>query len=531
MSAKEYALAAATTTLPNPVPSLSARHDHSTEYDSLLELHETQDTVTPPTQDASVDLESVSARASATSTTAEGAEEGANAISQPRKPMTDAELRALRVVPIDNVRALTITFLILSNAAIVAVSTHSHALQLHELAPMTLALVNIFTGMTRLLVVPFLFFLSGFSSQFGMAAHDGGSPIFFILRRVKKLGIALIGYFGAKWVWGYLHPFIGRSTVDGEVVPYYASKEGVEALLLGPIAYVLTILALDFIYAVIRCVLIATVEWESRRTSHFINSVMRFKVLKYCVGLFVEIWVFVLSGIAARHPPSPSFGIVRWMYATNSAELHFPVLYLAAYISGIQFVSYYKFLLAPQNPRVSQAAQARATLIARPLISVSALCLMYYNYPKTIAVFLDIRRRPTLTLMPEGLRKLPEEGAEFVYAVWLTYVIIVVPEALLAPFWTLPSFAKSWGNFSKHAHLQVYIGMVFIVGNAAPFLDNVFMRWAYLAGVTMLVAHYLGVGGVFLGDLLSRGWNAIWKSRTPAPADVETPAAPGEIAL
>lgn len=281
-------------------------------------------------------------------------------------------------------------------------------------------------------------------------------------------------------------------------------------MLNGPTAYALSIFAFDFIYFCVHVIIrLTSSSDEPQRPNHFINSAQRYNIMKYVLGIGVELWVIFFSTFIAYRPRSLS-RIQGWLYAANGAELHFPLLYIGAYIAGIQFISYYKFLLgiAPNSVRVT-GRKAGITLVVRVLISFIFLYLTYTNYPQTMPPFLDIRNKPSLTLIPAGMKRAPEEGAQFLYTVWVGYTLLVVPDAVIAAFFSIPSLAKNWGQFSRYAYIQVYVAMVLVIGNSVQFLGNLFVRWMFLGGLVMLSAHCLGVVGVITISAVQRGWKVL----------------------
>ncbi|KAF8186706.1 hypothetical protein BJ912DRAFT_970504 [Pholiota molesta] len=227
--------------------------------------------------------------------------------------------------------------------------------------------------------------------------------------------------------------------------------------------------------------------------------------------LGVELYIMFFSIVIARRPLSPV--IARWMYALNSAELHFPLLYLGAYIAGVKFITYFKFLLATTLKHKSIWLSAGFSIFVRVLFSVVGLHLIYRNYPETLAPFLDVRLKPALTLVPAGTGELLEEGTLVMYCAWAGYTLLAVPEGIIIAFWCIQALGRPWGKFARYAHLQVYVSLIFVIGNSVPLFDNIFARWAYLGLTTMFCAHYLGVGGAVVGGLTKRGWNVLRGSR------------------
>jgi hypothetical protein len=493
----------------------------SDEYESLLELHERQQVhaaVQPgPTLNAHIDLEA-----------ARPARETAAPPAPAPTPPTVEQLRALRVKPMDNIRALALCLLLFQNAAIQAVSTHPDAANLHETSPKMLASVNLFVGMTRLLAVPLLFFISGFSSQFAMKARDG-TPVHFVIRKTWKTALTVALFQGAAHLSRRIHPL--PLSEAGATVPYYATREGIDALLNGPTAYVLAILAFDYIYAISRFIFL--VLYGDTGSTHFINTAKRYKIVKYTLFLSVEVYVMTFSMAVSRLPHLLSPSITRWMYALNSAELHFPLLYICAYFAGLKFIWYYKVLLAaiPRGRHPGRGLSAGVALFVRVSISFLGLYLMYRNYPRSMPAFLDVRTKPALSLVPAGVREVPEQGINLLYGVWVGYSLLVVPEALITGFWSIRALAFPWGKFARHAHIQVYGQVIFVIGNRVFLYDNIFVRWAYLSVTTIVCAHCLGSGGAIVGGWMKRGWNALRSCRTSADVAREEGLEEGAISL
>ncbi|KAF8186721.1 hypothetical protein BJ912DRAFT_970548 [Pholiota molesta] len=391
----------------------------------------------------------------------------------------------------DNIRTTVLSLILLQNAAVQAVSTHRQAAEIHETWPKAFVFINVFVGMTRLLAVPLLFFVAGFSSQFTMVIH-GRSTTQFVLRRTWKTALTIIFYQGFAYLAKLVHPLPPIATAA--TTPYYASREGVLAILNGPTAYVLAVLVLDYIYAVFRT---ANVFISSpKKPTYIITTKMRYEVTKF-LFIVVEFWVFAYgNGLARKIFPAGS-AAEHWLYAVNSADLHFPLLYLIAYTAGVHFVHYYKFILAKQDTsRFSPAT----TLLTRIAFTATLLYGSCRAAPVGIAPLFDVRQRPALVF--------PQPGVSALYAMWVVYTLMLVPEAVITVFLTSPALAMDWGSFSRTAHLQVYVQMLYVVGNQVRVFDNMFLRWAILGWMAIYYAHYGGIGMIALGKFAKRGWVA-----------------------
>ncbi|KAF8173656.1 hypothetical protein BJ912DRAFT_991819 [Pholiota molesta] len=393
----------------------------------------------------------------------------------------------------DNIRTTALSLIILQNAAIQAVSTHRQAAQVHETWPKSFIFINLFVGMTRLLAVPLLFFVAGFSSQFTMVMH-GRSPIRFVLRRTWKTAITVVFYQAFVYLAKLVHPLPPAETAA--TAPYYASREGVLALLNGPTAYVLAVLALDYIYAFFRTVNLLTSS--PNKPTYFITTNIRFAIVKL-LFIVVEFWVFIYgNGLARKIFPTGS-AAEHWLYAVNSADLHFPLLYLIAYTAGVHFVHYYKFILA--NTQGLSFFSPATGLVIRLGFTTTLLYGSYRAAPDSIAPFFDVRQRPALVF--------PQPAVSAFYATWVVYTLMLVPEAVIGVFLTSRALAMDWGSFSRTAHLQVYVQMLYVVGNQVRVFDNMFLRWAMLGWMAIYYAHYGGIGMIALGNFAKRGWFAV----------------------
>jgi hypothetical protein len=118
-----------------------------------------------------------------------------------------------------------------------------------------------------------------------------------------------------------------------------------------------------------------------------------------------------------------------------------------------------------------------------------------------IAPLFDVRQRPALAF--------PQPGVSALYAMWVVYTLMLVPEAVIGVFLTSPALAMDWGSFSRTAHLQVYVQMLYVVGNQVRVFDNMFLRWAMIGWMAIYYAHYGGIGMIALGNFAKRGWFAV----------------------
>jgi hypothetical protein len=266
------------------------------EYDTLLDINEKQELPEdkPDNPKEEIDIEAGQPKP-------EVDEAPTSKPPLSRAPLSHEEARNLGIKAMDNIRTTVLSLILLQNAAVQAVSTHRQAAEIHETWPKAFVFINVFVGMTRLLAVPLLFFVAGFSSQFTMVIH-GRSPLQFARRRTWKTALTVIFYQGFAYLAKLVHPLPPIDTAAA--TPYYASREGVLAILNGPTAYVLAVLVLDYIYAVFRT---ANVFISSpKKPTYFITTKMRYEVTKF-LFIVVEFWVFAYGNGLARKisPPAP----------------------------------------------------------------------------------------------------------------------------------------------------------------------------------------------------------------------------------
>jgi hypothetical protein len=156
--------------------------------------------------------------------------------------------------------------------------------------PRLLALISLFIGTTRLLAVPLLFSVAGFSSQFAMVMH-GRSPSRFALRRTCKSALTIVFNQAFAYLAKLARPL--PPAVTAATTPYYAScDDDILAVLNGPTSYILVVFALDYMYAVFCEVNMFTSS--SDKPSNFITTKARYRIAKL---LFIGVECWMLAGV------------------------------------------------------------------------------------------------------------------------------------------------------------------------------------------------------------------------------------------
>ncbi|KAF8956214.1 hypothetical protein BDZ97DRAFT_1763966 [Flammula alnicola] len=412
-----------------------------------------------------------------------------------RQPMDKSQRMALRIKPMDNLRTTLIVLLILQHAILETVSDSPNPFQLDETSPRSLTFLMLFEAINRNIVVAMLFFISGFASKFSMSIRSA-TPLHFLFKKTWKTGLALIGYHVSTFVTEYLYgpwPEMGSSDTK---MPYYSLQQGKKALLQGPSFYIMALLALDYIYAICRTMNILI--YQENCNKHFISTTLRYRVAKYTLFISVEGWMIFFAAGLIR----PSERVKEWLYITNSAELHFPVLYLISYVAGIQFISYYKFLLGEAPKRFSVI-----TLVTRILIYSGVMYAIYRHFPQTLHRYLDLRTQPPLAFTDAGIHA--SDSAPSFYGAWSAVVLMLFPSSLISAFYTTRALSKDWGIISRTSYIQTYVHMVFVIGFAqrAGWITNLLWRCVYV-GTGSIVCGWLVVLIPVMGYRTAVG---IWK--------------------
>lgn len=459
------------------------------ECDSLLEINEKQGISTEKQAIHEPDVEAGVSKDGLIS-------EGSSPPKTLRAPLTREEALTLRIKSIDSLLTFTLCIILVHNSAIRAVSTHPQADRLHETNPKAFAFIILFSAMARLLAVPMLFFVAGFTAQFGMVMR-GRSPLRFMFRRMWKTALTVFFYQACAYFAKNGRQFPPFDTPH--TTPYYASKEGIDALLNGPTAYVLSVFILDCIYSLFRSINLHMAG--TGQPTHLITSKTRYEVAKFSLFVFIEFWVILLGSGSSRQIIPEGSVFERWMYTVNATELYSPFLYVIAYIAGVHFVHYYKYILSTTSKE--SAFSPLTIFLTRVAIASINLPILCYgaSFSKSMLKFYDPRERPSLVFS--------ESLASPMYGIWVLYALMVIPEATINLFFNSPALIVAWDKFSRHAHLQVYTQMIYVIANPILFFDGVFARWVFVAWMAIGNAHYWGVGGVMVGNLSVYLWDRI----------------------
>ncbi|KAF9473817.1 hypothetical protein BDN70DRAFT_885491 [Pholiota conissans] len=472
-------------------------HPKGPEYECLLDIKEKEDFAAEKQESYEDDTADVEAAHPNVQAPTESPQP-----KRPRAPLTHDERLALRIKPMDNIRTITFCTIFIYNAAIQAVTSHKNPQQVHETDSKTFIIITLFSVFVRLLAVPMLFFVAGFTSHFSMVMH-ARSPIQFVVRRTWKTALAVLFYQGTARLAMLIIPLPSVDTAS--TTPYYATREGIQAVLNGPTFYVVAVLALDYIYALFRSINLF-IAGDDKPTP-LIRWKGRYLLVKYTLFIGMECWIGITGcGLYALFP-RVSAVVEPWIHASNAAELHFPFLFIIAYMGGVHFVHYYKYILE-RTPRSKDSKcpsrfSPTSVFFIRVTLSTLVLTLLLskYRFASTLMTFFDVRLRPALAFS--------DRFATPSYILWALYVVSVLPEATIALFFTSRTLAGDWGNFSRYAHAQVYVQMLYVLGNPIRFFEGVFARWLFIVWMGMWYAHYGSIGAVGLGNLVVRGWKAV----------------------
>ncbi|KJA18227.1 hypothetical protein HYPSUDRAFT_45562 [Hypholoma sublateritium FD-334 SS-4] len=391
-----------------------------------------------------------------------------------RLPKTYEGRRAMRVPGFDNLRTVVIYLLVLQNAVIFALSSHPNAFQLEKTAPKTFAAATILIGIGRMALVPLLFFLSGFSNKLALMLHLKSYAHFFA-RKISRAVLSVLALQGMVMLSKHIYSEV--PTTEGTQVPYYATQEGRLSLLNGPTYYILAVFTLDCIHFVFH--ILNFVIFGAARHRRFITTLLRYHIARIGMLAGLEFWIiFCARGIGLNRLPAH---VQKWIYATNSAELHSPFSYIAAYLAGIYFITYHKFILYRFK------AICATALTVRLSVSIFLLTTLYFYSPHIIPPHFNLLARPSLTLV--GI-----EGSNwtyYLYIMWAVVLLIDLPEPLIAFFFFNPSLRAPWGRSSRYAYIQIYVQLIMVsapLGTVAPhFVENFLLRGLFNAVVSFSV--------------------------------------------
>ncbi|KAF9475092.1 hypothetical protein BDN70DRAFT_884152 [Pholiota conissans] len=379
---------------------------------------------------------------------------------------THEELRAWRIKPMDTIRTIALSMLMLQNAATQAISTHYNAKSIDKEYPKSFVLISIFSGLTRLLALPLLFFVAGFASHHSMVVHER-SPAQFVIRRASKTALLVSLYQGLVYATKSVYP-----------IPRPA-REGMEALLNGPTLYILSLFLLDSIYALFRTINLFISG--SNAPAHFLTTKLRFDVVKSILVILVMFWVYAcgLGYIPLMGPTHEHFP-----YINSSTELHFLILFLVAYAAGIHFLNYAKYIT-----NIESIISPLRTLSYSFIYSLAMLCYLIYAFP-TLSTFLDVRKHPSLPFV--------DPDAAGAYTMWVMTVLLTVVEALIRAVFTHPMLKVDHGRLYHvyfPVHLPVLFGLAYIPGTH---YTHPIAMWVLFADIALASVYITALGGLVL---------------------------------
>ena len=404
-----------------------------------------------------------------------------------RIPKTYEGRRAMRLAAFDNLRAVVIYLLVIQNAIVFAISSHPNAFQLEKTSPKTYAAATIFVGTGRMVLVPLLFFLSGFSNHFALSLHLKSYAHFFA-RKTSRAVLSVLALQGMVRLSKHIYSEV--PTVEGSQVPYYATQEGRDALLNGPTFYILAVFALDCIHFI--CHILNFIVFGDARHRRFITTLTRYHIARVITLFILEFWIiFCARGIGLNRLPEH---VQKWIYSTNSAQLHSPIVYVVAYMAGIYFVTYYKFILGRYK------AIRTVALVVRLLNSTLLLTILYVYSPNIIRPHFSLLVRPPLTI--SGIDT--SNWAYYLYIMWAVLLLMDLPEPLIASFFFNPSLRAPWTRFSRYAYIQIYVQLVMVSAPfgtvAPPFIENFLLRGLFNA----FASFYAGSAIAFFANAISK---------------------------
>ncbi|KAF9482978.1 hypothetical protein BDN70DRAFT_874394 [Pholiota conissans] len=402
--------------------------------------------------------------------------------------LTHKETLTLRIRPMDNIRTIALSLIVLQHIAVEIVYMHLAA---DEPNTPAYTFLNIFVGLSKILAVPLLFFVAGFTAHFTMTVHEI-PPFDFLVVRTWKTVLLVALYQGTSYLAVRRWSLFWRAKMSTWIGPYYDVREGMEALLNGTTTYVLATLVMDYLYAILRSKRVFA--FGENNPNHFITTKYRYEIAKGILFSSVSLWVYACgSGYAEPFLPQNST-LEELLYACNSAELHFPILFLVAYFAGTQFLHYRKFIVDADHSSHFSPSPLR-TLLLSLAFSVCGLWYFCYTFPEGDA-FLDVRLRPFL--------QFHDHDTAAAYAIWVLVILSTIPEALLKVCLTHPRFTGDWGVFSRHPYFQVHMQTLVLLVNRSDYK----LAAVYIIGgfMSMVFVYISAIMGFAFHVLALRGW-------------------------
>jgi len=386
------------------------------------------------------------------------------ALAEDPASMAPDSRRPGRIHAIDNLRTVLIVLLILEHAVLEVVSTAKISKESKSLTAL-----NLFVGMTRTHVVGMLYFVSGFASRISITINSPNS-LFFLAKKTGKAAIAILACHSISQAIRYLYGPWPEATGS-----FYSTIGGKEALMNGPMYYIVLLLMLDTAFAIFRFLNFCTGIFSHK----IIASATQYIIARHTLLAVVELWT-VLFALGCITIPSR---ITTLFSAVDGTPPFFPIQYIASYFTGIHFLRVWRFMVFEVQPDLH-----RPVFILRTITSIGSLYAMLHYYPDGMQRFFSTTTAQTITfpsLFPTSNSVLNDFTIPlYLYILWSIATYFILPTSAVALFFTGKTLRKDWGLFSRTAFTQPFIHMIFVVGFAREVwriqVDNVILKCVFV---------------------------------------------------
>ncbi|KAF9481082.1 hypothetical protein BDN70DRAFT_876820 [Pholiota conissans] len=362
-----------------------------------------------------------------------------------------------RIHFLDNIRTILTIFLVFHHAAIYVARSSLSTPYYNKSDLLPLSLFIVFNKAT---LYGAFFFASGYSIHLSLKTK---SDLAFFVSRTLKTGLPTLLY----------HEFGPRRKIE------------------GPVPYVVTLLILDYAYLISR--------WLGSKWSFvsFRRLETRIKDSRAWVMTIVIFSFALVTGITVGN----CFGlrlipfIVRRYYPFEFPGFGAPVTYIIAYIAGINFPLFNRYILIPR-PSVAVGLLVVSELAADLSLGIAQ------DHWKKLWYFIRV------TSDSEGGRWFIDPGFNghtIFFTLWNPLVFYLISISFVSTFASASFTRKDWGRWSRHTYIQTFIHMVpviytsrFLAGHSSvqhPIVNTVLSGTAGVIGSWAISLLYVYLGG------------------------------------
>ncbi|KAF9557463.1 hypothetical protein CPC08DRAFT_710344 [Agrocybe pediades] len=408
-----------------------------------------------------------------------------------------------RVPELDNLRAILILVLIMYDSVLETIANSPENIEKEH--PIQFAILSLFTGIYRTIVVSLFFYVSGIASWLCLVLHSE-STFRFLVKKIRVTATISIGSYlaskGTEYMYG---PF-----TEGRNIPYYASREGKVSLLQGPIYYAIMLLVLDILF--VFCRYLHRHYWRYDLVERLVGTSRRFNTTEFIVmSVFVTGYpMFVLSGMITLPTRLQSF------FIHVPFDAHTPFTFVLAYAAAVNQNHLQVVWLSPKG---SARIPRHIIMVIGVLLTFSSALLLplYHYYPSTIALYISPKLAPHPVL--DAFATTGITRAAQLYAIWaaLTYRSLLVTVASTLYTTGIKWFMKTnYRALTGLAYIQSMTHMFFVIGIArhsswigSPILRCIFVgSTSIICGWTTMIvplfSYYL-IRGYLSGGLSVEG--------------------------